>query len=70
MLYSTTMTVHSTLTGHGIAVRTNRFIIFLAVVALGFLALPVAAQKKAGKPGAGPLVPADSHFVWRFNIGS
>lgn len=64
------MTVHSTLTGHGIAVRTNRFITFLAVVALGFLALPVAAQKKAGKPGAGPLVPADSHFVWSFNIGS
>lgn len=64
------MTVHSTLTGHGIAVRTNRFITFLAVVALGFLALPMAAQKKAGKPGAGPLVPADSHFVWSFNIGS
>lgn len=64
------MTVHSTLTGHGIAVRTNRFITFLAVVALGFLTLPVAAQKKAGKPGAGPLVPADSHFVWSFNIGS
>jgi len=64
------MTVHSTLIGHGIAVRTNRFITFLAVVAIGFLALPVAAQKKAGKPGAGPLVPADSHFVWSFNIGS
>ncbi len=64
------MTVHSTLTGHGVAVRTNRFITFLTVVALGFLALPVAAQKKAGKPGAGPLVPADSHFVFSFNIGS
>jgi len=64
------MTVHSTLTGHGLAVRTNRFIILLAVAALGFLALPMAAQKKAGKPGAGPLVPADSHFVISFNIGS
>ncbi|MDP6036907.1 MAG: DUF4836 family protein, partial [Verrucomicrobiota bacterium] len=40
------------------------------MVALGLLALPVAAQKKAGKPGAGPLVPADSHFVISFNIGS
>ena len=64
------MTVHSTLAGHGVAVRINRFITLLAVVALGLLALPVAAQKKAGKPGAGPLVPADSHFVISFNIGS
>ena len=64
------MTVHSTLTGHGIAVRTNRFITLLAVLALGCLALPMAAQKKAGKPGAGPLVPADSHFVFSVNIGS
>jgi len=64
------MTVHSTLTGHGVAVRINRFIILLAVATLSLLTLPVAAQKKAGKPGAGPLVPADSHFVWSFNIGS
>ncbi|MDP7010778.1 MAG: DUF4836 family protein, partial [Verrucomicrobiota bacterium] len=63
------MTVHSTLTGHGVAVRINRFIILLAVATLSLLTLPVAAQKKA-EPGAGPLVPADSHFVMSFNVGS
>ena len=63
------MTVHSTLTGHGVAVRVNRFITLLAVAALSLLTLPVAAQKRA-EPGAGPLVPADSHFVFSFNIGS
>ena len=63
------MTVHSSLTGHGVAVRITRFVILLAIAALSFLALPMAAQKKA-KPGAGPLVPADSHFVISFNIGS
>ncbi|MDP7010917.1 MAG: DUF4836 family protein, partial [Verrucomicrobiota bacterium] len=63
------MTVHSSLTGHGVAVRITRFVILLAVAALSFLALPMAAQKKAN-PGAGPLVPADSHFVISFNIGS
>ena len=66
------MSLHYTLIGHGVAVRKNRFVSFFIAVALAMvlLTLPAAAQKKAGKPGAGPLVPADSHFVFSFNIGS
>ena len=64
------MTLHSTLVGHGVAMLKNRFVSFSIAVAMALLTLPATAQKKAEKPNAGQLVPADSQFVISFNIGS
>ncbi len=47
--------------------RKNKFVALFAAVALVLLGLPVAAQDKAP---AGQLIPAGSHLVVSFNIGS
>ena len=64
------MTHQSDPTGRGNAVRKNNFFSIIAVAALFFLTLPAVAQEKAKQANAGRLVPAGSHVVLSFNIGS